>query len=162
MKQYHHKIKQCIKLFTSALHVHNCVFLLYLYLYNIHLNKYLTSTIAYKLNLPNLRTTNVHKRNWFHIADVKQTASHRNHDNAHYANDRVLLANTPAKAESILHSLKQATRCIGLILNVDKTEFMCFKQDRAISTLNGKPLKLIDLFTYLGSNISSTESDVNI
>ena len=32
----------------------------------------------------------------------------------------------------------------------------------AISTLLGQPLKLIHLFTYLDSNISSTETDVNI
>ena len=36
------------------------------------------------------------------------------------------------------------------------------KQDADIFTPNGKTLKLIDQFTYLGSNISSTESDVNI
>ena len=39
---------------------------------------------------------------------------------------------------------------------------MSFNQGGTISTLNGKPLKLVDLFTYLSSNISSTESDVNI
>ena len=38
---------------------------------------------------------------------------------------------------------------------------MCFKES-AISTVSGKPLELIDQFTYLGSNISSTESGVNI
>ena len=32
---------------------------------------------------------------------------------------------------------------------------MCFNQDEAISTLDSKHLKLIDQFTYLGSNISS-------
>ena len=31
-----------------------------------------------------------------------------------------------------------------------------------MSSLNGKPLKLVDPFIYLGSNISSTESNVNI
>ena len=46
-------------------------------------------------------------------------------------------------------------------MNANKTELMCFKQG-AISTLHGNPLKLIDQFTYLGSNISSTERDVNI
>ena len=50
----------------------------------------------------------------------------------------------------------------GLYMNSDKTEFMCFNQDSVISLLDGKPLKLVDEFTYLGSNISSTESDVNI
>ena len=38
---------------------------------------------------------------------------------------------------------------------------MSFKQDGAI-LVNGKPLKLVDHFTYLGCNISSTESDVII
>ena len=39
---------------------------------------------------------------------------------------------------------------------------MCFKQDGVISTLNINALKLIDHFIYLGSNILSTENDVNI
>ena len=38
---------------------------------------------------------------------------------------------------------------------------LCFKQG-VISTLSGRPIKLVDKFTYLDSNISSTESDVNI
>ena len=47
-------------------------------------------------------------------------------------------------------------------MNSDKTESMYFKQDGAISILNGKPLKLVNHITYFSSNISSTESDVNI
>ena len=39
---------------------------------------------------------------------------------------------------------------------------MCFKQRGTISTLSGKLLKLVDQITYLSSNISSTENDVNI
>ena len=39
---------------------------------------------------------------------------------------------------------------------------ICFKREGAISTLSGKPIKLVDKFTYLGSSISSTERDVNI
>ena len=38
---------------------------------------------------------------------------------------------------------------------------MCFKREGAISTLGGRPQKLVDKFIYLGSNISSTENDVN-
>ena len=38
---------------------------------------------------------------------------------------------------------------------------MYFKQG-AISTLSGKPLKLVDYFACLSSNISSTESNVNM
>ena len=39
---------------------------------------------------------------------------------------------------------------------------MCFKQLGAISTLNGKPVKFVNRLTYLDSNISSAESNVNI
>ena len=43
----------------------------------------------------------------------------------------------------------------------DKTEFLYLKLE-AISTLSGRPLKLVGKFTYVDSNISSTESDANI
>ena len=43
-----------------------------------------------------------------------------------------------------------------------KTDFMRFKQKGDISTVIGKPLKLVDQLIYLDSNISSSESDVNI
>ena len=39
---------------------------------------------------------------------------------------------------------------------------MCFIQNSATSISNDKPLKLEDHFTYLSSNISSTESYINI
>ena len=39
--------------------------------------------------------------------------------------------------------------------------FRVFKYG-AIFSLNDKPLKLVEQFTYLGSNISATESDANI
>ena len=51
---------------------------------------------------------------------------------------------------------------IGLSVNSDKTEFMSFEQDGALSTLNYNPQKLVDYFLYLGSNTSSTENHVNI
>ena len=39
--------------------------------------------------------------------------------------------------------------------------FIHFKQDGAVSTSNGNPMKLVDQFTYVSSHILSTESDVN-
>ena len=47
-------------------------------------------------------------------------------------------------------------------MNSDKIEFMWVNQDNAILSLDSKSLKLIPQFIYLSSNISSTESDVNI
>ena len=80
---------------------------------------------------------------------------------ADYTDDIALPANTPAQAEILLHSLERAAVGIGLHVNADKTEYMCFNQRGDISTLNGSFLKLMYKFTYLGSSVSSTENDIN-
>ena len=76
-----------------------------------------------------------------------------------------LLYNNPMIFQDIfsvlLHRLERAAAGIGLHANTDKTEYMCFYQTGNISTLNGSSLKLVDKFTYLGSNVSSTETDIN-
>ena len=64
-----------------------------------------------------------------------------------HANDKALLANTPTQTQSLLHSLEQAAGGIGLHVNADKTEYMCFNQKGNISTLNGGSLKLVDKVT---------------
>ena len=80
---------------------------------------------------------------------------------ADYADDIALLVNTSAQAETLQHSLERAAAGIGLHVNAHKTEYMCFNQRGDISTLNGSSLKLIDKFIYLGSSVSSTETDIN-
>ena len=81
--------------------------------------------------------------------------------NADYADNLVILANAPAQAKTPLHSLERTTADIGHHINAHKTEYMCFNQTGDISTLNGSSLKLVDKFTYLGSSVSSTETDIN-
>ena len=76
------------------------------------------------------------------------------------SNLKVCLANT--KTEYLLHSLEQAAGGIGLHVNTDKTEYMCFDQKGDISILNGISQKLGDKLTYLGCSIWSTENDINI
>ena len=78
-----------------------------------------------------------------------------------YADVIALLANAPAQAETLLHSLERAAASIGLHVNAHKTEYMCFNQTGDISTLNGSSLKLVDKFTYLRSSVSSTETDID-
>ena len=78
-----------------------------------------------------------------------------------HADDIVLLTNAPTQAETLLHSLKRAAAGIGLHVNAHKTKYMCFNQTDDISTLNVSSLKLVDKFTYLGSSVSSTETDIN-
>ena len=72
-----------------------------------------------------------------------------------------LLANAPAQAESWLRSLERAAAGIGLHVNAEKREYMCFNQSGDISTVKGGPLKLVDKFSSLGSSVSSTEKDIN-
>ena len=71
------------------------------------------------------------------------------------------MANAPAQAKTLLHSLERAASGIGLRVNAHKTEYMCLNQTGDTSTLNGSSLKLVDKFTYLGSSVSSTETDIN-
>ena len=80
---------------------------------------------------------------------------------ADYADDIALLANTPNQAKTLLHSLERAVTGIGLHVNAHKTEYMCYNQTGDITTLDGASLKLVDKFTYLGSNVSSTENDID-
>ena len=79
---------------------------------------------------------------------------------ADYANDIVILVNTPNQAETLLHRLERAAAGIGLHVNAHKTEYVSFNQTGDISTLETY-LKLEDKFTYLGSNVSSTEKDID-
>ena len=80
------------------------------------------------------------------------------------ADDIALQANTPAQAKFLLHSLERAAGNIGLYINANKTEYMCFNQNKRgdISKLNGGSLKLVDKLTYCGSSISFTENDINM
>ena len=80
---------------------------------------------------------------------------------ADYADDIMLLTNTPIQAESLWHSLELAAGGIGFHVNADTTEIMCFNQIDNIFTLNGSSLKLVDKFTYLESSVLSTKNDIN-
>ena len=62
---------------------------------------------------------------------------------------------------ALLHSLELAVRGIGLYVKLDKTEFKSFNKDGAI-WLNSRLLNLFDQFIYLGSNILSSVSTVNL
>ena len=77
------------------------------------------------------------------------------------ADDIALLANTPNQAETLLHSLERAAAGIGLHVNAQKTEYMCYNHTGDISTLDGTSLKLVDKFNYIGSSVSSTKKDID-
>ena len=72
------------------------------------------------------------------------------------------------KCISQMHLPKPNSYCIAwskqhhpLAFTWTQIKFICFKQG-AFYTLSGKLLNFVDKFTYISSNISSIESDVNI
>ena len=65
---------------------------------------------------------------------------------ADFADDILLLTNTPAQTESLLTSLERAVGGIGLDVKADKTKYMSFNQRGDISTLNGGSLKKVNKF----------------
>ena len=113
--------------------------------------------------MPRLCTSNVdrsNKRKWLYTKK-KQTNKKQTIPCTNYYGRRLcigLLANTPTQVSFLLHSLEQAAGAIGLHMNADKTEYICFNQEGDISILNGGSL---DKFTHLGSSVSSTESNIN-
>ena len=68
------------------------------------------------------------KENGFKLAKERRRYSAQIIMAADYADDIALLANSPTQTETLLHSLERAVGGIGLHVNADKTEYMCFKQ----------------------------------
>ena len=66
----------------------------------------------------------------------------------------------PPRPKPCYAVLERAAVGISLHVNAHKTEYMCYNQTGDISTLNSSTLKLVDKFTYLGSSVSSTETDI--
>ena len=99
------------------------------------------------------------KENSFNL--TKKRSKRYSAQTTDFADDIAFLANAPAQAETLLHSLERAAVGIELHVNAHQTEYMCFNQTGDISTLNGNSLKLVEKFTYPGSRVSSTETDIN-
>ena len=117
--------------------------------------------------LPRLYTSNIDRSNERYLKKKKREEADDRYPaqtitDTYYADGLALLANTPTQADSLVLSLEQAAGGIGLCLNTDQTEFMCFNQKGDISTLNGGSLKSVNKFMHLRRSISSTENDINM
>ena len=103
------------------------------------------------------KSTDLMKENGFKLANDKsrrypaQTITDADDDD-----DISIIVNTPTQAESLLQCLQRTAGGICLHLNTNKTEYMSFNEGDDISTLKGELLKVEDMFTYLGSSVSST------
>ena len=109
-----------------------------------------------------LRTSiDIMKDNSFKLAKERRSYPAHNITDMVYADDIALLANTSAPAETLRHSLERTVAGIGLHINADKTEYICFNQRGIISTVKRGPSKPVGKFSYQRSNVSSTEKDIN-
>ena len=79
-----------------------------------------------------------------------------------YADDLAIITDNVANAVKLLHEIEDAACSIGLYVNADKTKFINYNNNNdTIKTLTGKDIKNVNEFVYLGSNIASTEKDVD-
>ena len=80
-----------------------------------------------------------------------------------FADDIALLSDTAAQAQELLRKVENAACCVGLHMNVKKTQFMTFNQpDVEIRTVDGSSLEEVNDFKYLGSWVQSTEQDIRV
>ena len=79
---------------------------------------------------------------------------------AYYADDLAILSKIIHGASKLLHS--SISRRYLSIINAKKTTFMQFNCNGTIKKNANHPLESVDDFTYLGSNIRYTETDVSV
>ena len=83
-----------------------------------------------------------------------------------FADDIALISDEIKQAQEFLTRVEIEAAKIGLHLNEKKTEFMAFNlpptSDPVLKTRNGKSLKKVDDFKYLGGWLSSCEKDIKV
>ena len=77
-----------------------------------------------------------------------------------FADDIALVSDTAGRAAK-LHEVEHHCGRIGQQLNAKKTEVMAYNTENTeVSTLDGKKLKVVADFKYLGSMIASSAKDI--
>jgi len=82
-----------------------------------------------------------------------------NCNNLRYADDTVLIASTEEELQEMIDIVSRESIKMGLSLNIKKSECMSVSKSKTSPTcnvnINGKPIKQVDRFNYLGSIITS-------
>ena len=81
-----------------------------------------------------------------------------------YADDLAIVTDKTNEAIILLHKIEKAAKEIRLSINTGKTKFISINQgiNEVIKNLNGKYIKEVSDFKYIGSYIQSTEKYINI
>ena len=77
--------------------------------------------------------------------------------NLSYADDIAAINQSPKDLQAVLDCIVKYSAEVGLFLNISKTECMSTDQNSPlILTIDGKQIKQVSLFAYLGHNLSCT------
>ena len=133
-RTYIHTLQTCT---YTNLSIYLSIYLSIFFYIFISLYSFIT-TYLYKHNHTHTHT-HTHTHIYIHCISLRYSVETITGTN--YTDDLVLLAYTHSQAESLLHSLEQTARGIGLYMSTDKAEFMYFKEDETTSTLKSKHLK---------------------
>jgi len=81
-----------------------------------------------------------------------------------FADDIALSTNNVKDAEILLKEVERVAATVGLRMNEGKTKYLVrnIEAPDPLESLSGGTIELVDDFSYLGSKISDTESDVNM
>ena len=79
-----------------------------------------------------------------------------------YADDLAITSDNLQNATKLLHSIEEAAQETGLYMNPKKTKFMTYNVEGQMSSLSGSKIKHVSSFVYLGSNIHSTNKDIEV
>ena len=83
----------------------------------------------------------------------------RNVNNIRYADDTVLIADSKEKLQKLLDTVKTKSEVHGLKINASKTEILVVSKKevnpQCVVAVDGKVIKQVQQFSYLGSNIKS-------
>ena len=77
-----------------------------------------------------------------------------------FADDIALVSDLVANAESLLHSLENAARLVGLHCNESKTEVISSTPNCSFVSSAGNSINQVEDFKYLGSFVMDSEKDI--
>ena len=80
-----------------------------------------------------------------------------------YADDLAIVTDKTNEAIILFHKIEKTAKEIGLSIYTGKTKFISINEGiNDIKSLNGKNIKEVSNFKYIGSYIQSTEKYINI
>ncbi|XP_072025335.1 uncharacterized protein [Amphiura filiformis] len=77
-----------------------------------------------------------------------------------FADDITLLSGSKEEAQLHVQAHSEATKDVGLLINIGKTETITPNSCKDGPILDGEEIKLVEDFRYLGSMVASNESDI--